>query len=100
MIDKNILLARFWANANQFTTADGIEIDLHGDDIVVVSTTLKNTAGALREIQMMAEFALDAFLAEMEVQLLDDVMEIDLNMLFAWLIGGTAGYHIMKGNTE
>lgn len=96
MINKHVLLARFWANANQFTTADGVEIDLHNDDIVVVSTTLKNTTGDPREIQMMAEFSLDAFIKEMETQLLDDVMEINLDLMFALLIGGKAGFHVMK----
>ena len=96
MMDKNVLLARFWANANQFTTADGVEIDLHNDEIVVVSTTLKNTVGDAREIQMMAEFSLDAFIQEMETQLLEDVMEITLDTLFALLVGGKAGYHVME----
>lgn len=95
-MDKNVLLAQFWANANQFTTADGVEIDLHNDEIVVVSTTLKNTVGDAREIQMMAEFNLDAFIQEMETQLLEDVMEITLDTLFALLIGGKAGYHVME----
>ncbi|MDR6786460.1 hypothetical protein ABIE26_005353 [Pedobacter africanus] len=96
MIDKNLLLAQFWANANQFTTADGIEIDLHNDDIVVVSTTLKNIVGDSLEVQMMAKFSLEAFIAEMETQLLDDVMEINLDLMFVLLVGGKAGYHIMK----
>ncbi|MDR6785713.1 hypothetical protein ABIE26_004818 [Pedobacter africanus] len=96
MIDKNLLLAQFWANANQFTTADGIEIDLHNDDIVVVSATLKNTTGDPLEIQMLAKFSLDDFIAEMETQLLEDVMEINLDLMFALLVGGKAGYHIMK----
>jgi len=96
MMDKNVLLAQFWANANQFTTADGVEIDLHNDEIVVVSTTLKNTVGDAREIQMMAEFSLDAFIQEMETQLLEDVMEITLDTLFALLVGGKAGYHVME----
>jgi len=96
MINKHVLLAQFWANANQFTTADGVEIDLHNDEIVVVSTTLKNTVGDAREIQMMAEFNLDAFIQEMETQLLEDVMEITLDTLFALLVGGKAGYHVME----
>ena len=96
MIDKHVLLARFWANANRFITTDGVAIDLHDDDIVVVSTTLKNTTGGAREIQMIAEFSLDVFIREMEVQLLEDVMEITLDTLFALLVGGKAGYHIMK----
>jgi hypothetical protein len=96
MMDKNVLLAQFWANANQFTTVDGVEIDLHNDEIVVVSTTLKNTVGDAREIQMMAEFNLDAFIQEMETQLLEDVMEITLDTLFALLVGGKAGYHVME----
>ena len=96
MMNKHVLLAQFWANSNQFTTADGIEIDLHNDDIVVVSTTLKNMVGDAREIQMMAEFSLDAFVTEMETQLLEDVLEINLDLMFALLLGGKAGYHIMK----
>lgn len=41
MIDRNILLAHFWTNANQLTVTDGVEIDLHEDDLVVISATLK-----------------------------------------------------------
>ncbi|MDR6784584.1 hypothetical protein ABIE26_003230 [Pedobacter africanus] len=96
MMNKHVLLAQFWANSNQFTTADGIEIDLHNDEIVVVSTTLKNTVGDAREIQIMAEFSLDTFIKEMEVQLLDDVMEINLDLMFALLVGGKAVFHVMK----
>ncbi|MNL17568.1 hypothetical protein D3C87_1386680 [compost metagenome] len=96
MIDKNVLLAQFWANANQLVTADGLEIDLHDDDLVVVSTTLKNTSGDPLEIQIMAQFSLDDFITEMEVQLVKDVLEIDLNLLFVLLVCRKAGYHIMK----
>lgn len=44
----------------------------------------------------MAQFELDNFVKEMEVQLLDDLSEISLDLLFALLIGGKAGYHVMK----
>lgn len=63
MIDKNVILAHFWANKNELVTADGVAIDLHYDKTVVVSTTLKNTTGFAREIQMMAEFELDVMKA-------------------------------------
>jgi hypothetical protein len=45
---------------------------------------------------MMAEFTLDTFIAEMETQLLEDALEITLDTLFALLVGGKAGYHVMK----
>lgn len=96
MIDKTVLLAHFWANANKLVSLDGVEIDLHGDDIVVVSATLKNTAGQPCQVQLTAQFTLDAFIEEMETQAVEEVTEINLDLLFVLLLCRKAGYHVMK----
>ena len=96
MIDKNILLAYFWANANQIVTADGVEIDLHNDNQVMLSTLLRNADKPQYTIQICAEFSLDAFVAEMKLQLVDDLTEINLDMLMALLMGGKASYQILE----
>jgi hypothetical protein len=97
MNTKNDLLALFWANANQLVTKDGVEIDLHNDELVVLSLTLKNVEDYPYTVQLCAEFSLGEFLAEMKVQLLDSILEIDINMLFALLLGGKAKYQVFKG---
>ncbi|SMC54195.1 hypothetical protein [Pedobacter africanus] len=96
MMDKNVLLAQFWANANQLVTPDGLEIDLHNDDLVVLSITLRNVEDYPYTLQLKAEFGLDAFAKEMETQLVDDLTEINLDLLFALLIAGKAAYSIFK----
>ncbi|MNY57714.1 hypothetical protein D3C86_1939600 [compost metagenome] len=97
MIDRNVILAHFWANSNHLVTAQGIEIDLHGDDnLVILSTLLRNVDDYPYTVQLFAEFSLDDFITEMEVQLVNDILEIDLNLLFVLLVCRKAGYHIMK----
>lgn len=96
MLDKNIILAQFWANANHLVTPDGIEIDLHNDDLVMLSTLLRNVEDYPYTLQLKAEFSLDDLITEMETQLLDDVMEINLDLLMVLLMGGKASYHMFK----
>ena len=96
MIDKNIVLAQFWANANKLVTAQGIEIDLHDDELVILSTLLRNVEDCPYQVQIRAEFNLDAFLVEMETQLVDDLSEINLDMLMVLLVGGKATYQILE----
>jgi hypothetical protein len=97
MIQKNDLLALFWANANQLVTRDGVEVDLHNDELVVLSLSLKNVEEYPYTVQLRAEFTLGEFLAEMKVQMLDSMLEINIDMLFALLIGGKARYQVFKG---
>jgi hypothetical protein len=96
MITKNDLLALFWANANQLVTRDGIEIDLHNDSLVILSLTLKNVEDYPYTVQLLAEFELGEFMAEMKVQLLDSILEINIDMLFALLMGGKAKYNLFN----
>jgi hypothetical protein len=97
MNTKNDLLALFWANANQLVTRDGIEIDLHNDSLVVLSLSLQNVEDYPYTVQLLAEFTLGEFIAEMKVQLLDSILEINIDMLFALLLGGKARYQVFKG---
>jgi hypothetical protein len=94
MNTKNDLLALFWANANQMVTKDGVEIDLHNDELIVLSLTLKNVEEYPYTVQLRAEFTLGEFIAEMKVQLLDSILEINIDMLFALLMGGKAKYNL------
>lgn len=96
MIDKNMILAHFWANANHLVTADGIEIDLHNDELVVLSALFRNVGDYPYTLQLKAEFSLDAFIAEMEIQLLEDLLEIELDMLMSLLMSGKASYNLFK----
>ena len=96
MIDKNIILAHFWANANKLVTANGVEIDLHNDDLVVLSVLLRNVEDTPYRVQIYAEFSLDAFIAEMEIQLVEDLLEIELDMMMVLLMGGKASYNVFK----
>ncbi|MNL05764.1 hypothetical protein D3C87_1263760 [compost metagenome] len=96
MIDKNVLLAQFWANNNQLVTEDGIELELNDDETIVISIVLKNAAGNPYEIQIVVEFDPDAFAAEMELQLMEDLLEFNLDTLFALLMGRKARYRIVK----
>ncbi|SMC43916.1 hypothetical protein [Pedobacter africanus] len=96
MIDKNIILAHFWANANKLVMPDGVEIDLHNDDLVVLSTLLRNVGHYPYTLQFKAEFSLDDFITEMETQLLEDVTEINLDLLLVLFAAGKASYNLFK----
>lgn len=94
MMDKNILLAHFWANSNHLVMADGIELDLYNDDLVVLSVLLRNVEDYPYTLQLRAEFSLDAFVKETDTQLVDDLMEINLDLMLTLLRSGQAIYKI------
>jgi len=99
-MDKNVVLAHFWANKNQLVTADGIRLELEHDKQVFIMTSLKTTTADYYDIVMSAAFELDDFIAEMEAQLVDDVTEINLDTMFAWLISGKADYLMTRPDHE
>ena len=96
MITKNDLRAQFWANANQLVTKDGVELDLHNDELVILSITLQNVEEYPYTVQLYAEFGLGEFIAEMKVRRLDSMLEIDAHMLFSLLVGGKARYQVFE----
>ena len=96
MITKNDLLAYFWANANQLVSRHGVEMDLHGEDLVVMSLTLRNVEEYPYTVQLRTEFELDYFVGALELQRLDNILEINIQLLFELLAVGKASYHVFE----
>jgi predicted house-cleaning noncanonical NTP pyrophosphatase (MazG superfamily) len=96
MINNHLLLAHFWTNANQLITPTGIEIDLHNDSLIVLSVTIRNEANYPQRLQLKAEFSLQGFITQLELEQLADIQEISIEVMFTLLAMGKAGYSVFE----
>lgn len=93
MISSSDLLIHFWTNVNQLVTPDGVEIDLHNDDEVVLSVVLKNETDYPHRVQLKAAFTLIGFVTYLQLDTLEQLDEIGIETMLKLLVEGVANYN-------
>lgn len=76
---KKEVINEFWEHADKIVTAQGVEIDLHQDKLVVVSVLLKNHEEYEELIQVKAEFeTVEEFIEVMALNSVDELADITI----------------------
>lgn len=93
MIANSDLLIHFWTNINQLVTPDGVEIDLHNDEEVVLSVILKNETDYPHRVQLKAAFTLIGFITYLQLENIEQLDEIGIETMLKLLVAGIASYN-------
>ena len=94
MLKKNLLIAHFWANANQITTPTGVELNLENDNYIILSVLLRNHEDYPERYQLKAELSIERFIDLLELDTLEELDEISIETMFTLLVIGHGGYSL------